>query len=971
VINATIAYNKIDSIRSASTFSASGIYIVTASNAGTNMIANNALTNMGTNGTSGDFGSGIFVGGGAVSTNIYFNSVSMSGTFSGGNQPNFALAIGGSNPVVNIRNNALSARAVNGGGVTLGIGAYAIGYAYSTFTNLTVNNNDYFTSGAEAKFAKTGSLASASGTDVANLAALQAVTGQDGASISADPLFNGLSNLRPQLGSPLLGAGVPAGSITDDVLCVIRSGSTPTIGSYEVAVDGAAPVISYTALGGTCGTGNRILTATISDPTGVPTSGILQPRIYYKKNAGAWFSSQGMLTSGSGMSGTWDFTIISSDMGGIVVTDVISYYVIAQDAAGSPNIGSNPSAGLVATDVNTITTPPTTPNTYIIQNTLAGGTYTVGASGTYPTLTAAVNVYNTSCLAGPVIFQLDDATYTTPNETFPITINANPYASSTNTLTIKPSVTSSINGSSTNSIIKLNGADFVTIDGSTGATVNSICPLVKASRNLTIENTNTSGVVLWIASTVSDGSTSDTIKNCIITGNAPSTTVAGVIVSGSVVGTAAEISNNNISIINNAFTKSQNGIFAIGSAATPDQNWIFNLNEMGSTVAGNKLGFRGIAVQNAQNFTVAKNIISGVISTSGSSATMTGILVGATLNGGNVYQNYISDIKQINTTGWGSNGIFLNASTTVSNVNVYNNFISEVASDGFADVTFEDNGYGIMVNTGGGYNIDFNTIVLTANQVKTTGLPAAINIASGVTTPATLKIRNNIFGNTQTIGTERFAIISTASNTVFHTIDNNDYFTAGPNLGRYNITPNFISLVAPADLKLNVTNNYWLNGMGIPVAGITNDYDCDPMIRDINTPDIGADEFEPPCSTIVVNSGDDINTMGTLRNLLNCVVDGGMLTFDAGVPTSFITAPLLINKNVTLTGAADIDFDFSLAGLLTGPYGLRVAASKTVTLDDINIIDKNNTNATPPSVYPVIDLLGTLKTIGSTSIIKQ
>jgi len=142
-------------------------------------------------------------------------------------------------------------------------------------------------------------------------------------------------------------------------------------------------------------------------------------------------------------------------MGGLVIGDNVQYYVIAQDLAGTPNIISMP-IGVVATDVNTVTTHPVTPNNYTISSTLAG-TYTVGLTGNYTTLTAAVNAYNTSCLTGPVVFTLLDATY--PSETFPITINQNSNSSVTNTLTIKPAtgITSTISGSNAAAIIKING----------------------------------------------------------------------------------------------------------------------------------------------------------------------------------------------------------------------------------------------------------------------------------------------------------------------------------------------------------------------------------------------------------------------------------------------------------------------------------------------------------------------------------
>ena len=48
------------------------------------------------------------------------------------------------------------------------------------------------------------------------------------------------------------------------------------------------------------------------------------------------------------------------DVGGVVATDVIRYFVVAQDTLG--NLAANPSGGFTGTDVNTVTTPPTTPN---------------------------------------------------------------------------------------------------------------------------------------------------------------------------------------------------------------------------------------------------------------------------------------------------------------------------------------------------------------------------------------------------------------------------------------------------------------------------------------------------------------------------------------------------------------------------------------------------------------------------------
>jgi trimeric autotransporter adhesin len=140
-------------------------------------------------------------------------------------------------------------------------------------------------------------------------------------------------------------------------------GILPDIGADEidaVFIDAEAPVITYTDLANVCSTANRTLTATITDLTGVPTTGLLRPRIYFNKNAGAFVSASGTLTVGTAVNGVWDFVISASALGGVTNGDVISYYVIAQDVK-TPTfyIGSNPATGLVATNVNAVTTPPT------------------------------------------------------------------------------------------------------------------------------------------------------------------------------------------------------------------------------------------------------------------------------------------------------------------------------------------------------------------------------------------------------------------------------------------------------------------------------------------------------------------------------------------------------------------------------------------------------------------------------------
>ena len=153
-----------------------------------------------------------------------------------------------------------------------------------------------------------------------------------------------------------------------------RTDGNIDLGAMEyngIADDPAAPTIAYTALTSTMSTGDRVITATIADANGVfwyPQFTDNRPRIYFRKNNGTWQSGAGTWTGGSGVNGTWDFTIAAAAMGGVVNGDQIHYYIIAQDVSTVPGIHSVP-AGVVAASVNGIITAPV-PHSYLIGSTL-------------------------------------------------------------------------------------------------------------------------------------------------------------------------------------------------------------------------------------------------------------------------------------------------------------------------------------------------------------------------------------------------------------------------------------------------------------------------------------------------------------------------------------------------------------------------------------------------------------------------
>ncbi|HMX41300.1 MAG TPA: hypothetical protein PKD78_13270, partial [Saprospiraceae bacterium] len=517
-------------------------------------------------------------------TNIYHNTVRIEGAAASGANPSFGYHRGNfatspvNQVVVDIKNNIFDNARTGGTGPHCAIGNY-FNATTTSGANWTANASNY------------NLLNSADPNTVGYWQTAQSINGWrtasqgDGVSISGAVLSYtnpaaGDLHINPANATPIESSGTPIASVTVDFDGQTRANFTPVdIGADAgnfIALDLSVPQISYTALPNTCSPPAAEYTlsgVTISDFTGVPTTGNLVPRIYFRKNAGAYVSRPGTLTAGTGTNGTWSFPIVAADLGGLAAGDAVSYFVIAQDLAPTPNIASNP-AGAVATDVNTVTTPPASPNVFNVYP-LFSGTYNVGAGGTYTTLTAAVAAYNNSCLTGPVTFLLTDANYST-NETFPIVINQPIGASATNTLLIKPApgVNATISGTSATAIITLNGADFVTIDGSNGSVQNSICPQVTASRNLTIINnsTSTTSAVVWLQWYFEGGTPNSAqnnrILNCNIVGNAGTTTLAGVgMGSLTISSTTLGFLNNNNHIINNNVQKVQIGIFSRGQSA--------------------------------------------------------------------------------------------------------------------------------------------------------------------------------------------------------------------------------------------------------------------------------------------------------------------------------------------------------------------------------------------------------------------
>ena len=523
------------------------------------------------------------------------------------------------------------------------------------------------------------------------------------------------------------------------------------------------------------------------------------------------------------------------------------------------------------------------------------GSYNVGVGQTFPTLTAAVAAYNNSCdiLTGPVTFLLRDTSYST-NETYPITINANSGASATNTLTIRPytGITSIIYGYPALSVIKLNGAKYVTIDGSNSGGTD---------KSLTIMNTGVASptVISLVSLGTGAGASNDTIKNCNISinpgplnNNNPG---YGIAIGGSVPGTAGADNDNN-TIQNNYISVAPICIYAYGTTSVSsggDDNLTITGNTI-NTITSNLQSY-GIQVGNALNSTISQNTIA--VQTSGA-YTPVGISLETGFVSSTVTVNKITNVSTTVTTGFGGRGITIGTGTATSALTIANNFISGVNGSNFS--TFSSSsamGIGIGViggsttitTTAGGINLYNNTVNMYGTySYDANCITTALYIGTGA---SALNIKDNILVNTlnntnTAYASKAYSIYSAAANTAFTTIDYNDYVASGAttantdvlgyltsdrstlaniitgfggNANSKNIAPVFTT---NSDLHLNYYMNTNLDNRGVAISGITTDIDGDTRNTSSPGPDMGADEFSQP-PPVISSSSTGSNTYGT------------------------------------------------------------------------------------------------------------
>lgn len=563
------------------------------------------------------------------------------------------------------------------------------------------------------------------------------------------------------------------------------------------------------------------------------------------------------------------------------------------------------------------------------------GTYTVGTAGNYLSLTNAAGIFdalnNLGASANITINIISDLT----GETGAVALNQLPVGITT---LIKPiGAARAITGSSAAGLIKINGADFVTINGSLGTT----------SRDLTITNTNigTSSVVVWNASaSTTNGATDNTFKNLIVLGQAPATTFAGILSGGGVTaGSVAESTNERITIQNNAVSKSFNGIVFAG-AATGELGNVVTQNNLGSIVPTDYIGKLGMFFSNNNGLSVNKNTISNIVTASAFDPT--GIQIGANVTNSIINANTIKNLTYTGTGGYGGHGIDVATGNPASNLTISNNMISELKGDSWSTFTSDAicgvRLLGAVAPATGGVKLYNNSINLGSGSFAGNAsgtLSGCVYVDTAVTA---LDITNNIFAsnlvNSAAAAAKTYAVYSNAPIAAFTAINYNDYATSGTqgvlgfigsarvtlgdmitgfggNSASINVVPVFTSAT---DLH---TNDAALDNLGTPIAAVTTDIDGD--VRSA-TPDMGADEF----TFLKVNQFDVASGFNVYPNPVSDILNIEYTSDLTNVSVYNMLGQQVLNKKVS---AANTNID--LSSLNSGTYLVKVEAnnaSKTI-----------------------------------------
>jgi hypothetical protein len=454
------------------------------------------------------------------------------------------------------------------------------------------------------------------------------------------------------------------------------------------------------------------------------------------------------------------------------------------------------------------------------------------ASGSFKTVRAAINYLNSQGVDDPnfggsrtVRLEIQQG-YVGETDTFltPITVLDYPRMAVTrpvvlgiangrnDTIQMKRLVNAIFNGN--NSMIRIAGSRFFTIDGNNGAG-RGITILLPS--NFTASTNRVVDFISGVNTVVSTNASTqnNAIRNCNIVGISTPTaiqTFAGVYFGGLVGPSSAIVgSNSNNNVDNNFIGATQYGVYLRGGTAVADfdfNNAITN-NIIGGDIApggsvntnyfGGITSAAGIYVLSQINADIVGNTIKNNIQ---SFATPRGIEIGVIAANTPTMSSFVNisrnTIRNIGTTlTGGAYGVFLDFGNSNNNVDrnivIDNNMISGIFSGGSSRIgaTFAGNPYGVYLNATAnigsapnnnvGVRLLFNSINL--GQGNSLTVANAISACVGIPTFISngVSMENNLFQNrlgAATVAANNYAVAVGGATEPFVTSNFNNYFAA-------------------------------------------------------------------------------------------------------------------------------------------------------------------------------------------------
>jgi hypothetical protein len=762
----TVTRNVVRDIVDEKTFSAIGVILAVAYPFGptSNLVANNMIFNIRANATSGHQMAGIAIGGGSRDT-IAFNSIVLTGDVDPGTAAastifGNGIRMLGSVTNLSLKNNSIYMDVSSSSNPTLRFYAITGTSAAYSFGSGGEDYNNYYINPSNPQL-QTAGLGTAGGetlpAEFATLANWQTAytASQDANSIQADPQnVSNTNDLHISGSSPNLDAGLTIAAVTDDI-----DGSPRPLGVFsDIGADEGSNTSDKV----------RFSSAAFSatELAGIATIAVLRlsalaVQVNYSTVVGGnavggascapgvdYVNAAGVLTWAANEAPSKTFTITVCNDGVFESMETVNLEI------------SNVVGGTLST--------PTAAVLNLVNSTLFNGTVNVGAGESFTSLTNPGGLFeaiSTGAVTGNTTVAIT-SNLTDETGAFALSHFAPGF-----TLTILPSGGArTIAGSASGALIKLNGADRVTLDGRIGGT----------GRNLTIVNTNTAinTGAIWLASVAAgNGASNNVIRNCeIATGWDSSTNVSfirnfnfGILMAGSSDVFAYGEDNDYNSFIANRIVKARYGIITrgkqpnvlTGSSANLSSNTVVTDNVIGPSAFGSdQIGKAGILMQYDEGAIVSGNTVQfvGCLSTQTCDGfDRVGIAIGIdywgtpsessfTYSGSyTVTRNTIHDIVDEKT--FSAVGLLLATTRNGSPTNnlVANNIIYNVR----ANATAGHQTIGLGIAGGHSDKVVFNSIALTgdvdpASATASTTAGSGIRIAAAADIyHANLTLKNN------------------------------------------------------------------------------------------------------------------------------------------------------------------------------------------------------------------------------------